>query len=317
MSNGNYFNQSLRTVPDLVANMAAENVKLQYSRHNGNGVGNAKYYKTYQTPYVPQMHGNFNQRQRFAPYPNRHPSQCTNQSNHLVPTSSNVNFGINGGGGTANKSLNSSLNSSGSDSGKNTTFYSSSSSGSSSNISQCSNSSTNSSSGAGSSYNYSYGGAMQSSVDQKEMVVLQISNLDPSIEEHKMHQYLLCQLKSITPVLSLTIESPSLAKVKVPSTQFAKLVVANLHRKKIGHKRMVVSYIKDPSSAESSALRCQVAGLLKDVPYYSLPINKFRELFQSRFKSSISVLDLYRMPDVCTITLDKNEEKYINQRIVL
>lgn len=93
--------------------------------------------------------------------------------------------------------------------------------------------------------------------------------------------------------------------------QFAKLVVANLHRKKIGHKRMVVSYIKDPSSAESSALRCQVAGLLKDVPYYSLPINKFRELFQSRFKSSISVLDLYRMPDVCTITLDKNEEKYI------
>lgn len=165
------------------------------------------------------MHGNFNQRQRFAPYPNRHPSQCTNQSNHLIPASANVNFGSNSGG-AANKSLNSSLNSSGSDSGKNTTFYSTNSSGSSSNISQCSSSSTGSSSGAGSTtYNYSYGGAMQSTADQKEMVVLQISNLDPSIEEHKMHQYLLCQLKSITPVLSLTIESPSLAKVKVPSTQ--------------------------------------------------------------------------------------------------
>ncbi|XP_050076598.1 meiosis regulator and mRNA stability factor 1 [Anopheles maculipalpis] len=148
--------------------------------------------------------------------------------------------------------------------------------------------------------------------DQKEMVVLQISNLDSTIEEHKMHQFLMCQLKPITPVISLTIESPSLAKVKVPTAQCAKQVVANLHRKKIGHKRMVVSYIKDPSSAECSALRCQVAGLLKDVPFCSLPINRFRELFQSRFKSSISVLDLYRMPDVCTITLDKNEEKHIS-----
>lgn len=165
------------------------------------------------------MHGNFNQRQRFAPYPNRHPPQCANQSNHLIAPSANVNFANSIGGGAANKSLNSSLNSSGSDSGKNTTFYSTNSSGSSSNISQCSSSSTGSSSGAGSAYNYSYGGAMQSTADQKEMVVLQISNLDPSIEEHKMHQYLLCQLKSITPVLSLTIESPSLAKVKVPSTQ--------------------------------------------------------------------------------------------------
>uniref|UniRef100_A0A182XZK0 HTH OST-type domain-containing protein n=1 Tax=Anopheles stephensi TaxID=30069 RepID=A0A182XZK0_ANOST len=148
--------------------------------------------------------------------------------------------------------------------------------------------------------------------DQKEMVVLQISNLDSTIEEHKMHQFLMCQLKPITPVISLTIESPSLAKVKVPTAQCAKQVVANLHRKKIGHKRMVVSYIKDPSSAESSALRCQVAGLLKDVPFYSLPINRFRELFQSRFKSSISVLDLYRMPDICAISLDKNDEKHIS-----
>lgn len=39
---------------------------------------------------------------------------------------------------------------------------------------------------------------------------------------------------------------------------------------------------------------------------------KFRELFQSRFKTSISVLDLYKMSDVCTITSDNNEEKFIS-----
>lgn len=328
MSSGNYYNAPQRTIPDLVANLASENANKQHhGRHYGGNHGNqgynVKYYNNYQTPYVPQMYGNFYQKQRYAPYPNRNhghnqplPSSTSsasssNQSNLFQQPSANVSYG------NANKSLNSSLNSISSDSGKNSTFYSTSSSNTSSgaissNTSQCSNSS---SSGTGSGLNCSssyQSGSMQSTgADQKEMVVLQIGNLDPSIEEHKMHQYLLCQLKSITPVISLVIESPSLAKVKVPSTQFAKLVVANLHRKKIGHKRMVVSYIKDPSSAESSALRCQVAGLLKDVPYYSLPINKFRELFQSRFKSSISVLDLYRMPDVCTITLDKNEEKYI------
>lgn len=330
MSSGNYYNAPQRTIPDLVASLASENTNKQHGqgRHfggsNGNQGYNVKCYNNYQTPYVPQMYGNFYQKQRYAPYPNRYHGHnqplpasslsASNQSSLFQPSSANVSYG------NANKSLNSSLNSTGSDSGKNSTFYSTSSSNTSSgaissNTSQCSNSSSTTGTGTGSGLNASYqqGNGMTSTggSDQKEMVILQIGNLDPSIDEHKMHQYLLCQLKQITPVISLVIESPSLAKVKVPSTQFAKLVVANLHRKKIGHKRMVVSYIKDPSSAESSALRCQVAGLLKDVPYYSLPINKFRELFQSRFKSSISVLDLYRMPDVCTITLDKNEEKYI------
>lgn len=35
---------------------------------------------------------------------------------------------------------------------------------------------------------------------------------------------------------------------------------------------------------------------------------KFRELFQSRFKTSISVIDLHEMKDICTIVGNKNEE---------
>lgn len=44
---------------------------------------------------------------------------------------------------------------------------------------------------------------------------------------------------------------------------------------------------------------------------------KFRELFQSRFKTSISVIDLYEMKDICTIIENKNEEKYIALRTEL
>lgn len=80
----------------------------------------------------------------------------------------------------------------------------------------------------------------------------------------------------------------------------------------MGHKRIFVSFLKDKTSAECSALRNKVIGLLMDVPSYSLPMSKFRELFQSRFKSSISILDLYRMPDICTIVANSNEEKIIS-----
>lgn len=97
--------------------------------------------------------------------------------------------------------------------------------------------------------------------------------------------------------------------------QFAKQVISHLHRKKMGHKRIFVSFLKDKTSAECSALRNKVIGLLKDVPSHQLPMSKFRELFQSRFKSSISILDLYRMPDVCEIGMNNNEEKIITLRM--
>lgn len=97
----------------------------------------------------------------------------------------------------------------------------------------------------------------------KDSVTLQICNLDSNCDEQMLRQYLLGQLKSITPILSLTIESPSTAKLKVPSLAFAKQVVAHMHRKKFGHKRIIVAYTRDSSSAETTALKSQVAGLLK------------------------------------------------------
>ncbi|XP_052855193.1 meiosis regulator and mRNA stability factor 1-like isoform X3 [Drosophila gunungcola] len=149
-------------------------------------------------------------------------------------------------------------------------------------------------------------------MEPSDTVTLQITNLDYSLDESRLHSFLMNQLKPITPVVSLVFEGSSYAKVTVPDLYFAKQVVSNLHRKKIGHKRMLVSYTRDSSLTEVKTLRCQVAGLLKDVPYYALPMYKFRELFQSRFKTSISVLDLYKMQDICTINSDINEDKFIS-----
>lgn len=65
------------------------------------------------------------------------------------------------------------------------------------------------------------------SPEKHEAVTLQISNLDPTCEEHHVRNYLLSQLKPITPVVSLTMETPSIAKIKVPSNDFAKQVSFN------------------------------------------------------------------------------------------
>ncbi|KAH8272210.1 hypothetical protein KR018_011740 [Drosophila ironensis] len=149
-------------------------------------------------------------------------------------------------------------------------------------------------------------------IEANDTVTMQITNLDYSLDESSLRSFLMNQLKPITPVVSLVFEGSSYAKVTVPDLYFAKQVVSNLHRKKIGHKRMLVSYTRDSSLTEINTLRCQVAGLLKDVPYYTLPMYKFRELFQSRFKTSISVLDLYKMQDICIINSDNNEDKFIS-----
>ena len=114
-----------------------------------------------------------------------------------------------------------------------------------------------------------------------QSITLQITNLDYTMEEASLRNFIMGQLKPITPVLSLVFEGNTYAKVTVPDMfvsnlsyksgywftflylQFAKQVVSNLHRKKIGHKRMLVSYTRDSSQTEINTLRCQVAGLLK------------------------------------------------------
>lgn len=56
-------------------------------------------------------------------------------------------------------------------------------------------------------------------MDDDDGVYLQISNLDQWYDEVNLRNYLMNQLKPITPILSLVIETPSIAKVKLPSIQ--------------------------------------------------------------------------------------------------
>lgn len=162
--------------------------------------------------------------------------------------------------------------------------------------------------------NWSFNSSTGSSVQRDKFksngaVTLQLSNLDTNFDQASLERLLLGKLQPIAPILSFTFEGV-VVKITLASMDDAKLVVSFLHRKKVGHKRICVSYTKDCSSLDPSTLKCQVAGLLKDIPNYRLSMYKFRELFQSRFKTSISVGNLCAMSDICTI-IDNANEKFV------
>jgi hypothetical protein len=53
---------------------------------------------------------------------------------------------------------------------------------------------------------------------------------------------------------------------------------------------------------DQDTLKKEVASLLQDVPGAALPLFKFREMFEKRYRRSVSSSDLYRLRDVVTIS---------------
>lgn len=89
-----------------------------------------------------------------------------------------------------------------------------------------------------------YGGNSQS-------ITLQITNLDYTMEESSLRNFLMGQLKPITPVLSLVFEGNSYAKVTVPD-----MFVSNLSYKSIFVKRL---YVPFTYSSPSKSCRIYIA----------------------------------------------------------
>ena len=58
--------------------------------------------------------------------------------------------------------------------------------------------------------------------------------------------------------------------------------------------------------------RSEVKSLLAEVPNNTLPLFRFREVFERRFNASISVSDLYRMKDIVTITDENGNGRMIS-----
>lgn len=138
-------------------------------------------------------------------------------------------------------------------------------------------------------------------------IELQVTNLDQSINPKKMRHMLVSIFMKHVMVLNVSIFTQSdgnfAASVKVPSLADAQYAISQLHRHKLGYKRIFISYAHS-GRASPQVVRAQIVMLLQEVPGHELPLFKFREMYESRFMISISVSELYKMKDVCIITED-------------
>ncbi|KAJ8664397.1 hypothetical protein QAD02_006059 [Eretmocerus hayati] len=138
-------------------------------------------------------------------------------------------------------------------------------------------------------------------------IELQVTNLDQNIEPKDMQRLLTNVFMEHVMVLQVSIFMQSdgnfAATVKVPSLSDAQYAISQLHRRKVGYKRILISYVHT-SGPNPQIVRSQIVMLLQEVPGHKLPLFKFREMYESRFMISISISELYKMKDVCIITED-------------
>lgn len=138
-------------------------------------------------------------------------------------------------------------------------------------------------------------------------VELQVSNLDQTINHREMKKIITSVFREHVNVLHVSVffqsDGNMAACVKVPSQQDAQFAISQLHRRKVGFKRILISQ-SHANAQNPMLLRSKVVALLSEVPGGRLQLFKFREMFERRFHDSVGVSDLYKMKDVVSISED-------------
>ncbi|XP_069956762.1 meiosis regulator and mRNA stability factor 1 isoform X4 [Cherax quadricarinatus] len=136
-------------------------------------------------------------------------------------------------------------------------------------------------------------------------VELQVTNLDQNIDAREMKRILFTVFRDHVMVLHVSVFVQSdgnlAATLRVPSQQDAQYAISQLHRKKIGAKRIIISYVNH-NQPSPELKRSKVIALLHEVPGKKLPLFKFRELYEKRFHETIGVSEMYNMRDIITVS---------------
>lgn len=140
---------------------------------------------------------------------------------------------------------------------------------------------------------------------QQVPVELQITNLDQNIDAREMKRILFTIFRDHVMVLHVSVFVQSdgnlAATLRVPTQQDAQYAISQLHRKKIGAKRIIISYVNH-NQPSPELKRSKVIALLQEVPGKKLPLFKFRELYEKRFHETIGVSEMYNMRDIVTVS---------------
>ncbi|XP_060522951.1 meiosis regulator and mRNA stability factor 1 isoform X2 [Cylas formicarius] len=152
---------------------------------------------------------------------------------------------------------------------------------------------------------HTFSGSSDQSDGSLRPVDLNITNLDPAIEPKELRNLLAAMIKEYAMILSLSVSQQAdgapVAHLRVGSQQEARFVISKLHRQKLGHKRITVSYVEQSNQPDPDQLKAMTVSILQEAPDQSMPLFKFMDLLESRFHCTVSVSDVNRLKDVARI----------------
>ncbi|XP_072416257.1 meiosis regulator and mRNA stability factor 1 isoform X3 [Chiloscyllium punctatum] len=135
--------------------------------------------------------------------------------------------------------------------------------------------------------------------------VVQVSNLDYRMSrkdlQQILHEIFLRHGKVKNVELSPHTDYQLKATIQMGSLQEAILAVNNLHRYKIGSKRIQVSLATGSANKSLVLLGSETISILQDAPACCLPLFKFSEIYEKRFGHKLFVSDLYKLTDTVAI----------------
>ncbi|XP_068942549.1 meiosis regulator and mRNA stability factor 1 isoform X4 [Petaurus breviceps papuanus] len=139
---------------------------------------------------------------------------------------------------------------------------------------------------------------------------IQISNIDYRLSRKEIQQVMQeafsrhGKVKNIE--LSPHTDYQLKAIVQMENLQEAIIAVNNLHRYKIGSKRIQVSLATGTANKSLSLLSSETVSILQDAPACCLPLCKFTDVYEKKFGHKLSVSDLYKLTDTVTIRDQSN-----------
>jgi len=140
-------------------------------------------------------------------------------------------------------------------------------------------------------------------------IELLVTNLDQRAEQYEIKKIIGNLFREHVNVFNISVYIQSdgnvAAIVKVGSKGEAQLAISQLHKRKVGQKRISISY-NNANNGGSYTLSKEVIALLKSVPNGKTHLFKFREMFEKRYHMSVAVSDLYKMKDIINITEDSS-----------
>nr|XP_005307626.1 meiosis regulator and mRNA stability factor 1 isoform X2 [Chrysemys picta bellii] len=134
---------------------------------------------------------------------------------------------------------------------------------------------------------------------------IQISNIDYRLSRKELQQILqeifsrYGKVKSVE--LSPHTDYQLKAIIQMENLQEAISAVNNLHRYKIGSKRIQVSLATGAANKSLSQLSSETMSILQDAPACCLPIFKLTEIYEKKFGHKLIASDLYKLTDTVAI----------------